>query len=302
MLIILTHVLQPVIRLLLLIGTMLLTPTGEGMPGSADGGGIRQPPDFWYVWPRETTPYTALQQRFPPPAGFERVDVDSGSFGAWLRGLPLKERGARVKYYNGIWKPFQQHHAAVIDIDCGNRDLQQCADAAIRLHAEYLHDTGHDTAIQYNFTSGDRCAWKDWKQGIRPRVKGNTVTFEKTSASDSSYAAFRAYLNMVFRYAGTLSLSRDLETVDADEVRPGDVFVQGGSPGHAVLVVDVAVNLSTGQKAMLLAQGYTPAQDIHVLKNHGNRSLSPWYIVGDGPELTTPEWTFSWQDAKRFPG
>ena len=42
----------------------------------------------------------------------------------------------------------------------------------------------------------------------------------------------------------------------------GDVLIQGGSPGHAVIVVDMAENPATGEKLYLLAQSYMPAQDI----------------------------------------
>jgi len=43
-----------------------------------------------------------------------------------------------------------------------------------------------------------------------------------------------------------------------------------------------------------------PAQDIHILKNPGNPELSPWYIVGKGERLITPEWIFEWKDLRRF--
>jgi hypothetical protein len=40
-----------------------------------------------------------------------------------------------VLLYNGAPKFRQDVHAAVIDIDVGTRDLQQCADATMRLRA-----------------------------------------------------------------------------------------------------------------------------------------------------------------------
>ena len=76
---------------------------------------------------------------------------------------------------------------------------------------------------------------------------------------------FRRYLDMVFNYAGTLSLSKELIALPYKNLQPGDVLIQGGSPGHAVVVMDVAVNRD-GKKLYLLAQSYMPAQEIHVLK------------------------------------
>ena len=87
------------------------------------------------------------------------------------------------------------------------------------------------------------------------------------AAADSSYVTFRAYLDTVFMYAGSYSLARELEPVaDPSTVMPGDVFVQGGFPGHAVLVADVTAN-ARGERRFLLVQSYMPAQDVHVLVN-----------------------------------
>ena len=60
-------------------------------------------------------------------------------------------------------------------------------------------------------------------------------------------------------------------------MRIGDVFIIGGSPGHAVIVVDMAVNPETHEKVFLLAQSYMPAQQIQLLKNNNDPDLSPWY-------------------------
>lgn len=78
----------------------------------------------------------------------------------------------------------------------------------------------------------------------------------------------------------------------------GDVFIRGGAPGHAVLVVVVAAK-EAGESIFLLAQSYMPEQDIHILKNPGS-DISPWYRARSGGELITPEWTFQYQDLKRF--
>jgi hypothetical protein len=66
-------------------------------------------------------------------------------------------------------------HHAVLDIDIGTEDLQQCADAVIRLRAEYLLATECDEAIAFDFTSGDRASWSNWRRGFRPKVVGNDV-------------------------------------------------------------------------------------------------------------------------------
>jgi hypothetical protein len=108
-------------------------------------------------------------------------------------------------------------------------------------------------------------------------------------------------LRNVFTYAGSQSLSRELAAVkEPAQMAIGDVFIRGGSPGHAVLVVDMAEKPATGEKVFLLAQSYMPAQDIHVLKNPRGAPLSPWYPVRFGDTLRTPEWEFKSTELKRF--
>jgi hypothetical protein len=46
------------------------------------------------------------------------------------------------------------------------------------------------------------------------------------------------------------------------------------------MVVDVAVN-KNGKKAFLLAEGNTPARNIHVMRNFANPFRSPWFTLDD---------------------
>lgn len=240
-----------------------------------------------------------LSDRFQPPAGYRRVKTDPTSFGHWLRGLPLKPGCPPVKLYNGDLKENQSAHCAVVDIDVGEEDLQQCADAVIRLRAEYLLASDRPDAICFRFTSGDKSAWTAWKQGLRPVVSGNRVRWVLKSGEDSSYPSFRRYLTTTYRWAGTASLSKELVAVpDSRRVEIGDVFIKGGFPGHAVLVADVAQN-AKGQRVFILLQSYMPAQEIHVLINPAGFS-GPWYSAEETGDLQTPEWVFHRQSLKRF--
>lgn len=252
-----------------------------------------------YLWLSEYKIENSLMNRIPVPDGYERIAVEETSFADWLRHLPLKDGNPDILNYKGEEIRSQNHKIAVIDIDVGTKDLQQCADAVMRLRAEYLHSTEHENLISFNFTSGDACAWNTWKDGIRPHIHGNDVGWSKDASADSSYENFRKYMDIVFNYAGSLSLSKEMIAIETDDIEAGDVFIQGGSPGHAVTVLDVAMN-DSGDKIFLIAQSYMPAQNIHVLRNFTNADLSPWYKVNEGNILETPQWNFEWQDAMRF--
>jgi hypothetical protein len=242
-----------------------------------------------------------VSERILPPDGYRRVTLPDSSFGAWLRNFRLKPGNPPVKLYNGSLKGDQSVHVAVLDIDAFQGDLQQCADSVMRLRAEYFFSRNRFDDIHFNFTSGDRVSFSRWAKGERPSIRGNSVVWTSGHPKGTSRQNFREYLKMIFTYAGTDSLSREMKTVaDPNQVQPGDVFIHGGFPGHAVLVMDVAERPSDGKKVFLLAQGFMPAQDIHLLKNPTDDERTPWYVPGSGSRLVTPEYSFDWTELKRF--
>jgi len=253
-----------------------------------------------YSWSPTYDWQNKLVNRIAVPVGFERVEVVSGSFGEWLRNLPLKPGRPMVHLYDGSLKINQGAHFAVIEIDVGTRDLQQCADAVMRLRAEYLYSRKMFDELSFNFTSGFPCAFEKWAQGFRPVVKGNDVSWSKSASPSSGYESFRSYMNSVFMYAGTYSLSQSMESQPLDDIQAGDVFIKGGFPGHAVIVLDVARNKVTNERIFLLAQSYMPAQEIHVLQNFSSPDRSPWYTNRFTGNLQTPEWTFEQGSLKGF--
>lgn len=230
-----------------------------------------------------------IKERFLVPEGFVRVETDSGSFEEFLQTLPLKIDGSKVMYFDGRVKS-NNVHAAVIDWTLGNRDLQQCADAIMRLRAEWLYATGQQSKIRFNFVSGFTADFKKWSDGYGILVNGNNVSWVSNSRNNGTYESFQRYLDIVYTYANTYSLEKELVKKDFSDVAIGDVFIIGGFPGHAVIVVDMLINKDTGAKHLMIAQSYMPAQDIHILK--GNSDGSPWFTTNVSESFVTPEWTF----------
>ncbi|MGB1217145.1 MAG: DUF4846 domain-containing protein [Saprospiraceae bacterium] len=252
-----------------------------------------------YPWLENYDINSALINRFALPEGYKRIEYPKNSMADWLRHLPLKPKGTKVLLHNGSPK-YGNVHEAVVDIDTGKRDLQQCADAVMRLKAEYHYSRKEYDKIHFNFTSGDNVKFDDWRQGRKPIIKGNRVAFSaKNNAANNSYSNFKKYMIQIFTYAGTASLSKELKRISLSDIQPGDVFIQGGFPGHAITVMDVAEN-AEGKRIFMLSQSYMPAQDIHILKNPMNGRMSPWYDADFGASLSTPEWTFEKSDLMRF--
>jgi hypothetical protein len=278
--------------LLLAVGSTALASAATPPPAAP----VR-PAALTYPWLPEPGPATLSPlARFPVPTGCRRVAVAPGSWGEWLRWLPLLPAGTKARHFDGTLKNRQEVVAAVVNIDVGKTDLQQCADAVIRLRAEYLFSQDPNK-IHFHLTSGYDFWFSDYLAGKTFRVKSEQVLPTPKPAEAPTHAALARYLVPTFGYAGTMSLSRELRRVPLAQVQPGDVLIHGGAPGHAVLVVDVAENPSTHEKFMLLAQSYMPAQSIHLLRTE----RSAWFKVEpEEVQVLTPEWPFEADELARF--
>ncbi len=216
----------------------------------------------------ERQPYETIAD-IPLPPKYKRLNTQESNFDYYLQHISLKE-DATVYLYNGAKKNNQSAQFAVLNISVGNENLQQCADAVMRLRAEYL----------YEKKAFDEIEFRD----------NENRSYKFTSAP--SRENFTKYLRTVFGMCGTASLAKQLPKVKADQIKIGDVLIKGGFPGHAVIVMDMAIN-DAGNKIFLLAQSYMPAQDIHVLKNPMDTKLSPWYALNSEYEINTPEYNFT---------
>ena len=244
---------------------------------------------------------STIRTRFNPPKGFSWVKEEPGGFSEFLTNFPLHPPSFPVRDFMGVPIEQQQHHVAILKIDVGEKNLQQCADAWIRLYAEYLWLNQRFDDIGFEFTSTQFFAWDDYKIGYRTKEVNKKVSFVNTGKFDDSYENFQKYLEVIFRYAGTISLDVESDPVeDNASIKAGDFIIKPGSPGHSVIIVGVARNLA-GKKLYLLAESYMPAQDIHILVNHKNPALSPWYELDvNAPQTVTAKYIFKPTSIKRF--
>ena len=229
-----------------------------------------------------------LLKRILAPKGFEWIIEESGSFGEFLQNTELKKQGSKILDFNQNPISNQSEHIGILDYDIGTKDLQQCADAVIRLRAEYLFQQKKFDELFFHFTNGDVFSWNDYKMGIRPQlISSSNVSFTKVADKDDSYESFRKYLDVIFMYAGTISLHNEsIGISDNKKIKTGDFLVVPGSPGHAMIIVGRAKN-KEGEIVFLLAQGYTPAQSIHVITNPFNGKINPWYKLDVSKSPTT---------------
>lgn len=238
-------------------------------------------------------PVPVTERTNTEPLTYTPVPLTDSSWQHFLRTLPT--RAGAVVDYTGAPIADQQKHAAVIAYDVGRRDLQQCADALMRLRAEYLFRQKQYERIAFHFTSGQLYTFRNYCQGLRPQARGRGVEFVAGAQGEVSYRALRAYLDIVYAYAGTISLTRELKPASGFEI--GTVIIKPGSPGHCCMIVDEA-RRRDGKRVYKLAESYTPAQSIYILKNPADGS--PWYELKEGAPVRTSSYHFTTYYMKKF--
>lgn len=199
----------------------------------------------------------------PVPLGYTRVEAEDDSYAAYLRSLPLKDRGAKVQLYTGGDAGYQFLSTGVIDQDMLSNS-EQCADVTMRLRAEYLWGKGRYSDICFRDVNGKRLRY----------------------TGGSSRKAFEKYMRGVYGVCSTFSVYHETQPRSIKDVRPGDVLVYPARPGHryghAILVVDVARN-GSGRVAVMCAEGNTPAREKHILRNL-NPLRNPWFLLDEDDE------------------
>jgi hypothetical protein len=281
------------------------TASAPAASGSAAPSPVKEASATDYAWlanpELEPRPSGTLEGRIAPPPGYERVTLPEGSFGAWLRGLPLAPTGTPVKAFDGteIHGGDDDYVAAVIAIDVGKSDLQQSSDLVIRLNAEWLWSKKAIDAISYKASTKLDLPLTRWQKGQRIVASGPTVFWAvKTKPAELTYQDFREFLAQVFAWGNSTSLSLGTEPVaDPGALAPGDFFLQARGAGHAAIVLDLAQKPS-GERVALLGQALNPAQSPHILRPGRGTA---WFSVRPPLAVVTPYTAeFSWSELRRF--
>jgi len=233
----------------------------------------------------------SIATRVLVPKGYQRVKYAKNSFQEYLRNYKLKPHGSPIINYDGSLYFAQDWHDAILEVPVPKNGLQQCADALMRIRAEYLWKVNRTEEIGFKFTSGHYCSWKKYANGFRPQINGNKVSFHKTASVNHTQKNFYKYLDLIYTYSGTASLHAELPKVKVNTLKVGDMLVKPGFPGHIEIIVDAIINES-GEKLFLLAQGNTPAQNVCLLKNFEDESISPWYKFTENETVFTPSYYF----------
>ena len=233
-----------------------------------------------------------VAERFEVPAGCSEVAAPPGGFAAWLAARPLAPKGTPVRASDGsrVWATYSPA-LAVLDLDL--LGPQDCADSVMRLRGEYLWSAGKVADLSMKYLSGDAIPWSRWAEGCRPELDAahrRVGRWVCSGTRSDGYADFEAYLENVMRYANSASLARDLDTIAADALGPGDVIAQPnptGGVGHAAIVLRT-VTCEDGETRHLVANGFLPPQSVHVIGKRKLLGAQPWLTLDEYREQMRP--------------
>jgi Domain of unknown function (4846) len=223
------------------------------------------------------------------------VSYPPDSWPSFLQHLPTENKP--IVDYKGNQIDNQEKHFAILTYDVGSSDLQQCADALIRLRSEYLFSQKKYAQIGFHFNSGIYYSLADYLKGSRPIfIKRQQILVRTNKTSDLSHTSLRKWLDFVYTYANTVSLCKELKK--ADGLQTGTIIIFPGNPGHCCIIIDEAVT-DKQDTVYKIAEGYMPAQSIYVLSNPYEPDWNPWYHLGKG-EINTASCSFRSYYLKKF--
>ncbi|HZK64912.1 MAG TPA: DUF4846 domain-containing protein [Puia sp.] len=199
---------------------------------------------------------------------------------------PLTCRDKKTSTANQLWR------SGFLFIFEDQYNIWQSRNRHIKFPTEYLFSQKRFNEIAFHFTNGVSYDWASYCRGIRPVIQNRSglQTFVQIALpQEKTHESLRNYLDIIYTYAGTVSLCKELKP--ANKLETGTVIIYRGCPGHCCLIVDMVVR-NKKDTVYKLVEGCMPAQSIYVLANPYEPDLSPWYNLSK-TNITTASFLFS---------
>jgi len=191
------------------------------------------------------------------PRGYVRQTYPTGSYSNWIQNLQLKAQPVILNYRGQVVEPGFYSVWGVVRMPLlFQSNLEQCADFAMRFWAEYHKAVGRM----------DRFYLFDYS--------GNKRSFAQSGKS------FKQFLKWAFTNTNSHSLKRGCKTIAADQIIPGDMFVQNehGGIGHVSVILDVCRS-KQGERLLLIGYSFMPAQEFHIERAGDKYGKEGWFTV-----------------------
>ena len=209
------------------------------------------------------------------------IQYQDDAFYKFLCSLPRKKRMAEIKNYKGEDAGMSYYKYCVIDSPLLS-PVEQCADICMHLRAEYFYRQKQYDKIHFHDVGG-----KDHKY-----------------TGGASRQALNAYLKKIYNISNTASMYAEMQIVPSlSDIRPGDVLIypaKGNKLGHVVMISEVAKD-SKGDIYFQVMQGFTPACELHIVKNNDISGNSPWFKLDQNADaIKIDNFTFRKDQLRRW--
>lgn len=216
--------------------------------------------------PEKTQPIPITKvSDIPVPPDAQRVMYPAGTYARWLQDHPILSRKTIKTFSGATIPPAYYKVVAVFDRPLlFAQDLEQCADFAMRLWADYHKESDRLSSL-YLFTyAGER----------RP-----------FGTYDGSYTGF---LKHAFATSNSFSLKQGCRIVESPEVEVGDLLVQNrdGGIGHVTVLIDECITADS-TRLFLAGFSFMPAQEFHIESARGIYGTGDWFTLDGLSEFLT---------------
>ena len=209
------------------------------------------------------------------------IQYENDPFYKFLCSLPRKKRMAEIMNYKGEDAGMSYYKYCVIDFPLLS-PVEQCADICMHLRAEFFFRQKQYDKIHFHDVGG-----KDHKY-----------------TGGASRQALNAYLRKIYNISNTASMYAEMQIVPSlSDIRPGDVLIypaKGNKLGHVVMVSEVAKD-SKGDIYFQVMQGFTPACELHIVKNNDVSGNTPWFKLDPNADvINIDNFTFRKDQLRRW--
>ncbi|MCK4607241.1 MAG: hypothetical protein KAU35_08105 [candidate division Zixibacteria bacterium] len=222
------------------------------------------------------TIYT-FQSEFVLPEGYRRPDSSQlTAYQNWVANFPLWHRyisvgnwkGGKVIEYSEISRP--------VHLPWHGMDFKDKA-IPIRILAEFLHYQGREFDLRIQPPVGDTLRYESFLGGKLRYTSRREPFFEPDVEREPSLTEFYRFMKVCMHNTSLASLAANCDSVTADDLAPGDLFLahdERGVTGVAYVVMHLLVN-EKGSRLYVVATGCSDACDFHIPLLTEDRN-QPW--------------------------
>lgn len=216
----------------------------------------------------------------PPPEGYKRVPVPSGTFASSLRELALASPAPLLAGDGKTWL-CEEEKVAATTIEPFDNKQDVGVDGIVRIWGDYLWAHRSPKGISFPLDNGQLAQWKDWREGLRPKKRGGKFIFTQETTPDGSRSQYLRFLSFVAEEMGAIALKRESTIIVDDSVSVGDLIValKKEKESRIGIILDLCKG-PLGEKLYLLGTCGTPSTNLYVMRPYSPvQGINEWFTM-----------------------